>query len=157
MISVAVRISVRVCQRVTICEFVCKSSNTDGAKQQTFQAFNTTTLAYNPSIFTVATTYRENVGSGCISSLIRLVIIIRLRICQRVTSWLVLFLGLVLGYVSEWHHVNLPANHQIQMEQSNKPFKFSMQPHWHTIHAFSPSQQPIGRTLGRVGFPHWLG
>ena len=56
MISVTVRISVRVCQRVTICEFVCKSSNTDGAKQQTFQAFNTTTLAYNSSIFTVTTT-----------------------------------------------------------------------------------------------------
>ena len=86
MISVAVRISVRVCQRVTSCEFACKSSNTDGAKQQTFQAFNTTTLAYNSSIFTVATTYRESVGSGWLSSLIRLVIIIRLRICQRVTS-----------------------------------------------------------------------
>ncbi len=89
MISVAVRISVRVCQRVTSCEFACKSSNTDGVKQQTFQTFNTTTLAYNPSIFTVATTYRENVGSGWLSSLIRQVIIIRLRICQRVTSWLV--------------------------------------------------------------------
>jgi hypothetical protein len=86
MISVAVRISVRVCQRVTSCEFACKSSNTDGVKQQTFQTFNTTTLAYNPSIFTVATTYRENVGSGWLSSLIRQVIIIRLRICQRVTS-----------------------------------------------------------------------
>ena len=86
MISVAVRISVRVCQQVTSCEFACKSSNTDGAKQQTFQAFNTTTLAYNSSIFTVATTYRESVGSGWLSSLIRLVIIIRLRICQRVTS-----------------------------------------------------------------------
>ena len=86
IISVAVRISVRVCQRVTSCEFACKSSNTDGVKQQTFQAFNTTTLAYNKSIFTVATTYRENVGSEWLSSLIRLVIIIRLRICQRVTS-----------------------------------------------------------------------
>ena len=68
MISVAVRISVTVCQRVTLCEFACKSSNTDGAKQ--------------------------------------------------------------------------------------KPFKPSIQPHWHTIHPFSPSQQPIGRTLVRVGFPH---
>ncbi len=86
MISVAVRISVRVCQRVTSCEFACKSSNTDGAKQQTFQAFNTTTLAYNSSIFTVTTTYRENFRSGSLSSLIRLVIIIRLKICQRVTS-----------------------------------------------------------------------
>ena len=86
MISVAVRISVRVCQQVTSCEFACKSSNTDGAKQQTFQAFNTTTLTYKSSIFTIATTYRKNVGSGWISSLIRLVIIIRLRICQRVTS-----------------------------------------------------------------------
>ncbi len=89
MISVAVRI-VRVCQRVTSCEFACKSSNTDGAKQQTFQAFNTTTLAYNSSIFTVATTYRENVGSGWLSSLIRLVVMlvvsIRVRVCQRVTS-----------------------------------------------------------------------
>ena len=89
MISVAVRISVRVCQRVTSCEFACKSSNTDGVKQQTFQAFNTTTLAYNSSIFIVATTYRENVGSGWLSSLIRLVIIIRLRVGQRVTSGLV--------------------------------------------------------------------
>ena len=86
MISVAVRISVRVFQRVTSCEFACKSSNTDGAKRQTFQAFNITTLAYNKSIFTVATTYRENVGSEWLSSLIRLVIIIRLRICQQVTS-----------------------------------------------------------------------
>ncbi len=86
MISVAVRISVRVCQRVTSCEFACKSSNTDGVKQQTFKAFNTTTLGYNSSNFTVATTYRENVGSGWLSSLIRLVIIKRLRICQRVTS-----------------------------------------------------------------------
>ena len=86
MISVAFRISVRVCQRVTSCEFVCKSSNTDGVKQQTFQAFNTTTLAYNSSIFTVETTFRENVGSGWLSSLIRLVIIIRLRICQQVIS-----------------------------------------------------------------------
>ena len=86
MISVAVWISVRVCQRVTSCEFACKSSNTDGSKQQTFQAFNTTTLAYNSSIFIVATTYRESVGLGLLSSLIRLVIIIRLRICQRVTS-----------------------------------------------------------------------
>ena len=85
MISVAVRISVRVCQRVTSCQFACKASNTDGAKQQTFQAFNTTTLAYNSSIFTVATTYRESVGSSWLSSLIRLVIVIRLRICQRVT------------------------------------------------------------------------
>ena len=86
MISVAVRISVRVCQRVTSCEFACKSSNTDGAKQQTFQAFNTTTLAYNSSIFTVATTYRERVVSGWLSSLFKLVIIKRIRICQRVTS-----------------------------------------------------------------------
>ena len=86
MISVAVRISGRVFQQVTSCEFACKSSNTYGAKQQTFQAFNTTTLAYNKSIFTVATTYRETVGSEWLSSLIRLVIIIRLRICQRVTS-----------------------------------------------------------------------
>ena len=86
MISVGVGISVRVCQQVTSCEFACKSSNTDGAKQQTFQAFNTTTLSYNSSIFTVATTYRKNVGSGWLSSLIRLVIIIRLRICQRLTS-----------------------------------------------------------------------
>ena len=36
MISVAVRISVRVCQRVTSCEFACKSSNTDKAKEQNF-------------------------------------------------------------------------------------------------------------------------
>ena len=86
MIGVDVRISVRVCQRVTSCEFACKSSNTDGAKQQTFQAFNTTTLSYNKSIFTVATTYRENVGSDWLCSLRRLIIIIRLRICQRVTS-----------------------------------------------------------------------
>ncbi len=68
MISVAFRISVRVCQRVTSCEFAYKSSNTDGAKQKTFQAFNTL--------------------------------------------------------------------------------------NWHTIHPFSPLQQPIGRMLGRVGFPH---
>ena len=86
MISVAVRISVRVCQRVTSYQFACKSSNTDGAKQQTFQAFNTTTLAYNSFIFTVATTYRENVGLDWLSSLFRLVIIIRLRICQQVAS-----------------------------------------------------------------------
>ena len=84
MISVAVRISVRVCQQVTSCEFLLANHQIQ-MEQHTFQAFNTTTLAYNPSIFTVATTYRENVGSGCISSLIRLVIIIRLRICQRVT------------------------------------------------------------------------
>ena len=58
MISVAVRISVRVCQRVTSCEFACKSSHTDYAKQQTFQAFNITTLAYNPFIFTVATAFQ---------------------------------------------------------------------------------------------------
>ena len=139
MISVAVRI-VSVCQRVTSCEFACKSSNTDGVKKQTFQAFNTTTFAYNSSIFTVTTTYWENIGSGWLSSLIRLVIIIRLRICQQVTSWLVLFLGLVLGYVSEWHHVNLPANHQIQMEQSNKPFMPSIWLYWHIIHPFLPSQ-----------------
>ena len=86
MISVAVRISVRVCQQVTSCEFACKSSNTDGVKQQNYEAFNTTTLTYKSSIFTIATTYRKNIGSGWISSLIRLVIIIRLRICQRVTS-----------------------------------------------------------------------
>ena len=89
MISVAFRISVRVCQRVTSCEFACKSSITDGPKQQTFQAFNPTTLAYNSFIFTVATTYRENVGSGWLSSLIRLVVMlvvsIRVRVCQRVT------------------------------------------------------------------------
>ena len=36
MISVAVRISVRVYQQVTLCEFACKSSNTDGVKQQIF-------------------------------------------------------------------------------------------------------------------------
>ena len=86
MISVAVRISVRVCQRVTLCEFACKSSNTDGAKQQTFQGFNTTTLAYNPSIFTVATTYRQNARSGLLSSLIRLVVMqvvsIKVRVGQ---------------------------------------------------------------------------
>ena len=35
MICVAGRI-VRVRQRVTSCEFACKSSNTDGVKQQTF-------------------------------------------------------------------------------------------------------------------------
>ena len=90
MISVAVRNSVRVYQRVTSCEFACKSSNTDGVKQQTFQAFNTTTLAYNSSIFTVTTTYQENFGSGWLSSLIRLVVMlvvsIRVRVCQRVTS-----------------------------------------------------------------------
>ena len=90
MISVVFKNSVRVCQRVTSCEFACKSSNTDGAKQQTFQAFNATTLAYNPCIFTVATTYRENVGSGCLSSVIRLVVMlvvsIRVRVGQRVTS-----------------------------------------------------------------------
>ncbi len=85
MISVAVRISVRVCQRVTLCEFARKSSNTDGVKQQTFQAFNTTTLAYKSSNFTVATTFRENVGSDWLCSLRRLIIIIRLRICQQVT------------------------------------------------------------------------
>ena len=86
MISVTFRISVRVCQRVTSCEFACKSSNTDGAKQQTFQAFNITTLAYNSSIFTIATTYRENVGSGWLSSLIRLVVMqvvsIKVRVGQ---------------------------------------------------------------------------
>ncbi len=86
MIIVAVRISVRVRQRVTTCEFACKSSYTDGVKQQTFQGFNTTTLAYNPSIFTVATTYRQNARSGLLSSLIRLVVSIRLRVGQRVTS-----------------------------------------------------------------------
>ncbi len=37
MISVAFRISVRVCQQVTSCEFACKSSNTDGAKQKPFK------------------------------------------------------------------------------------------------------------------------
>ena len=93
MISVAVRIIVRVCQRVTSCEFACKSSNTDGAKQQTFQAFKTTTLAYNSSIFTVTTTYRESVGSGWLSSLIRLVVMlvvsIKVRVGQQVTSLLV--------------------------------------------------------------------
>ena len=71
MISVAVRISVRVCQRVTLCEFACKLTNTDGAKQ--------------------------------------------------------------------------------------KPFKPSIQSHWHIIHPISPSQKPRGRMLGRVGFPHWEG
>ncbi len=84
MISVAFRISVRVCQRVTSCEFACKLSNIDGVKQQTFQAFNTTTLAYNPSIFTVATTYRENIGSGWLSSLIRLVVVLVVSISVRV-------------------------------------------------------------------------
>ena len=86
MISVTVRISVRVCQRVTSCEFACKSSNTDGAKQRTFQAFNITTLAYNPSSVTVATTYRENVGLGWLSSLVWLGISIRFRVRQRVIS-----------------------------------------------------------------------
>ncbi len=90
MISVAVRISVRVCQRVTSCEFACKSSNTDVAKQQIFQAFNTTTLAYNPSIFTITITFREKFGLGWLSSLIRLVVMpvvrTRVRVCQRVTS-----------------------------------------------------------------------
>ncbi len=87
MISVAVRISVRVCQQVTSSEFACKSSKTDGAKQQTFQAFNITILAYKPSIFT---TYWENAGSGWLSSLMRLVVMlvvsIRCRVGQRVTS-----------------------------------------------------------------------
>ena len=32
--------------------------------------------------------------------------------------------------------MNLPANHQIQMERSNKPFKPSIQLHLHTIHPF---------------------
>ena len=68
MISVAVRISVRKCQQVTLCEFACKSSNTDGAKQ--------------------------------------------------------------------------------------KPFTPLIQPHWHLLHPISPSQQPRGRMLGRVGFAH---
>ena len=90
MISVAVRISVRVCQRVTSCEFACKSSNTDGGKQQIFQTFNTTTLAYNSSIFTIKITYWENAGSGWLSSLMRLVVMlvvsIRVRVGQRVTS-----------------------------------------------------------------------
>jgi hypothetical protein len=90
MISVAFRISVRVCQRVTSCEFACKSSITDGVKQQTFQAFNITILAYNPSIFTITTTYWENAGSGWLSSLMRLVVMlvvsIRGRVGQRVTS-----------------------------------------------------------------------
>ena len=90
IISVTFRISVRVCQRVTSCEFACKSSNTYGVKQQTFQAFNITILAYNPSIFTITKTFREKVGSGWLSSLIRLVVIlvvsIRVRVCQRVTS-----------------------------------------------------------------------
>ena len=90
MITVAVRISVSVFRRVKSCEFSCKSSNTDGVKQQTFQVFKTTTLAYNSSIFTVATTYQENVGLGWLSSLMRLVIMlvvsIRVRVGQRVTS-----------------------------------------------------------------------
>ena len=90
MISVAVRISVRVCQRVTSCLFACKSSNTDGAKQQTFQAFNITILAYNPSIFIITITFQEKIGLGWISSLIRLVVMlvvsIRDRVGQRVTS-----------------------------------------------------------------------
>ena len=90
MISVAVRISVRVCQQVTSCEFACRSSNTDGAKQQTFQAFNITILAYNPSIFTITPTYWENAGSGWLSSLMRLVVMlvvsIRGKVGQRVTS-----------------------------------------------------------------------
>ncbi len=90
MISVASRISVRVCQRVTFCEFVCKSSNTDGAKQQTIQAFNITILAYNPSIFTIKIIFWENVGSGWLFSLIRLVVMlvvsIKVRVGQQVTS-----------------------------------------------------------------------
>ena len=68
MISVVVRKSVRVCQRVTSCEFSCISSNTDGAKKQTFEAFNTTILAYNPSIFTVSKTYQEDAESGWLFS-----------------------------------------------------------------------------------------
>ncbi len=87
MISVAVRVSVRVCQQVTSCEFSCKSSNTDGAKVQTFQGFNKTTLAYNPSIFTIKIIFWENVGSGWLFSLIRLVVMlvvsIRVRKGQR--------------------------------------------------------------------------
>ena len=86
MISVTFRISVRVCQRVTSCEFACKSSNTDGVKQQTFQAFNITILAYNPSIFTITITFGENVGAGWLSSLIRLVVMqvvsIKVRVGQ---------------------------------------------------------------------------
>ena len=86
MISVAVRISVRVCQRVTSCEFACKSSNTYGVKQQTFQAFNITILAYNPSIFTITITFGENVGAGWLSSLISLVVMqvvsIKVRVGQ---------------------------------------------------------------------------
>ena len=46
-----------VCQRVTTSEFVCKLSNIDGAKQQTFQGFNTITLTYNLFIFTTLSTY----------------------------------------------------------------------------------------------------
>ena len=90
MMSAVVRISVSVCQRVTTSEFVCKLSNTHGAKQQTFQGFNTTTLLYNAFIFTVITTYREKTGSGWLSSLIRLVVMlvvsIMVRVCKRVTS-----------------------------------------------------------------------
>ena len=90
MISVAFRISVRVCQRVTSCEFACKASITDGVKQQTFQAFNITILAYNPSIFIITITPQEKIGLGWLSSLIWLVVMlvvsIRVRVCQRVTS-----------------------------------------------------------------------
>ena len=49
-----------------------------------------TNLSYNTSIFTVATTYLENVGSGWLSSLIRLVLMliasVRVRLGQQVTS-----------------------------------------------------------------------
>ncbi len=86
MISVAFRIIGGACLRVTSCEYACKSSNTDGAKQQTIQGFNTTTLAYNAFIFTVISTYWEKTGSGWPSSLIWLGISIWFRVCQRVTS-----------------------------------------------------------------------
>ena len=42
--------------------------------------------------------------------------------------------------------------------ERNKPFKASIQPHWHTIHPFSPSQQPYKNVHdGSYGFcvPRW--
>ena len=44
------------------------------------------------------------------------------------------------------------------MERSNKAFKASIQPHWHTIHPFSPLQQPYKNVHdGSYGFcvPRW--
>ena len=89
MISAVVRISVRVFQEVTSCEFVCKSSNTDGAKQQTFQGFNTMTLIYNLFMFTTLSTKLENTESGQHSVLIRLVVSKRVRVYQKRRLWLV--------------------------------------------------------------------